>query len=114
MTFLTIATLEEWIDQFRALGYAVPDDVRVVPQDGGEGADTGLVVATLDSVPTKLYIQPVEVGSLDWCVTFEPRAEASATNAATVMGIATELMVISALCAFLEARARAHATPDAI
>lgn len=113
MTFLNITTLQSWIDEFRELGYPLPAEVRVVPQDGDEGADTGLILAKLSATPTTLYIQPVAVGSQEWCVTFEPRAESSAASPADVTKIAMELTVLGALCAYVEAQARRHIAADA-
>jgi hypothetical protein len=112
MAFLSIATLQDWVEQFRGLGYTMPGSVRVIPQDGGEGGDTGLVSVSLGTVSTKVYIQPVEVGSLEWCVTFEPRSEAASLSAPQVTSMAAELTVVASLCAFLEAAARRHLTPD--
>ncbi|MFJ6653941.1 hypothetical protein ACIQLJ_14210 [Microbacterium sp. NPDC091313] len=113
MTFLNITTLQGWVDDFAQLGYAYAGDVRVIPQDGEEGNDTGLVAVSLRSVSTKVYIQPVEVGSLEWCVSFEPRLETAAISAAKVTNMAAELTTVAALCTFLEGNARRHFSPDA-
>jgi hypothetical protein len=113
MTFLNLTTLQSWVDDFLQLGYAFLGDVRVLPQDGGEGNDTGLVAVSLKSVSTKVYIQPAEIGSLDWCVSFEPRLETAAISPAKVTNMAAELTTVAALCTFLEGHARRHFSPDA-
>lgn len=105
MTFRNLALLETWVAEFNTLGYHGVKDVRVVPQDGEDGADTGLVAAGLESVSTVLYIQPVSIGAAEWCVTFEPREKAASMSAATVFAMSTELATISALCAFLQGKA---------
>jgi hypothetical protein len=71
--FRSRATLETWLDEFRQLGYPVPGALRVVEQDGGEGANSGLVVVELANTPTSVYIQPIVQGSSRWVVSFEAR-----------------------------------------
>lgn len=105
MVARSVAVLEEWIAEFRARGYSIPGTVRVIPQDSPDGEDTGLVSASLATVDTVLYVQPVEVGSREWCVTFEPREDPVSLDPATVTSLASELTVLAALCAFLEAKA---------
>jgi hypothetical protein len=109
MTFRDLATLERWVAEFEELGYPIDGHVRVVPQDGDDGADTGLVAASLRSVSTVLYIQPKQVGSAEWCVTFEPRDSAASMDAATVLAMANELAAISTLCSFLQGKASSAA-----
>ncbi len=113
MAFLNLATLEAWVEEFREQGYDIPGTIRVIPQDGEQGADTGLVSAGLASVSTVVYIQPAAVDADEWCVTFEARTEPVSMDPATVVAMANELTVIAALCSFLEGRARGHAADEA-
>ncbi|CAN3702777.1 MULTISPECIES: hypothetical protein [unclassified Microbacterium] len=108
MPFRTMSTLQEWVDDFRALGFDDAEILRVIPQDGEDGADAGLVAAQLRSVSTTFYVAPSsEVGSTDWAVTFEPREDAAPLPAGQVMALSGELATLAALCSFLQARSEA-------
>ncbi len=108
MPFRTMGTLQGWIDDFRALGYDDAEILRVIPQDGDEGEDAGLIAARLRSVSTTFYVAPgADHGSTEWAVTFEPREDAAPLPAGKVMALAGELATLSALCAFLQARSEA-------
>jgi hypothetical protein len=107
MPFRTMTTLESWLEEFLALGYPVSGRIRVIPQDAEEGTDTGLVAASLGSVPTVLYIEPVAHGSAAWQVTFEPRDVPASVDAAAALALSAELAVLSALCAFFQAKSEA-------
>ena len=43
MPFRSLSTLESWLDEFRSLGYPLEGSVKVMGQDGEDGANTGLV-----------------------------------------------------------------------
>lgn len=105
MPFRSRATLESWLDEFRALGYPMPGGLRVIQQDGDGGANTGLVVVELVNAPTSIYVQPIVQGSPRWVVSFEAREKQVELDPAGVAGLASELAVVSALCAFLQAKA---------
>ena len=60
------------------------------------------------------YIQPDADGSLEWVVTMEPREDAVTLDAESVMGLAAELSVVSALCAFLQTKSEAFVGEDAV
>lgn len=108
MPFRTMTTLQTWIDDFRASGYDDAEILRVIPQDGDDGEDAGLVAAKLRSVSTTFYIAPgAEQGSTEWAVTFEPRENAAPLPAGRVMALAGELSTLAALCSFLQARSEA-------
>ena len=114
MPFRTMTTLQSWIDDFRALGYDDAGILRVIPQDGEDESDTGLIAARLKSVSTTFYIAPeTEPGATGWAVTFEPRENAAPLGSARVLALSGELAMLSVLCTFLEARAAAflHAQP---
>ena len=106
MPFRSLSTLQSWLDEFEGLGYPVAGAAKVIPQDGADGADTGLVVFQLANAPTLAYLQP-DVSALEWQVTMEARESASTMNPATVMNLAFELSVLSALGAFLQTKSRA-------
>ncbi len=108
MPFRTTATLQTWIDDFRALGYDDAGILRVIPQDSEDDSDTGLIAARLRSVSTTFYVAPdTEPGSSGWAVTFEPRETAAPLGSARVLALSGELAMLSALCTFLQARAEA-------
>ncbi|MGP3535669.1 hypothetical protein ACTU3I_12805 [Microbacterium sp. RD1] len=113
MAFLNMATLEEWVGDFRRSGREIPGTVNVITQDGADGADTGLVSASLASVSTVLFIEPREVGAAQWRITFEPRDTSASMDADTVRSLADELLLMADLCSYLEDRAREHVIADA-
>ncbi|CAH0214840.1 hypothetical protein [Microbacterium sp. Bi128] len=107
MPFRTIATLQSWVDDFRALGYDDAEILRVIPQDDDD-SDAGLIAARLRSVSTTFYVAPgTETDSAGWAVTFEPRENAAPLGSARVLALSGELAMLSALCTFLQARAEA-------
>lgn len=108
MPFRTMATLQTWVDDFRALGYDDAEILRVIPQDSEDGEDAGLIAARLRSVSTTFYIAPgSDHESTEWAVTFEPREDAAPLPAGRVMALSGELATLAALCSFLQARSEA-------
>ncbi len=107
MPFRSRATLQAWIEEFEELGYTVPGAVYVAAQDGDEGANTGLVRVRMRNASTETYIQPEVQGAVRWVATFERREEELALTAAQAHELAQELSLISALCAFLQAKSAA-------
>ena len=105
MPFRSMTTLQSWLDEFEQQGYPIAGSARVIPQDGEDGADTGLVVFQLTNAPTLAYLQP-EMSALEWLVTMEARETAATMNPATVLNLAYELSVVSALGAFLQSKSR--------
>ena len=105
MPFRSMSTLQSWLDEFAALGYPIGASAKVIPRDGEDGADTGLVVFQLVNAPTLAYLQP-EMSALEWRVTMEARERPSTMNAAEVMNLAFELSVLSALGAFLQRKSQ--------
>jgi hypothetical protein len=106
MPFRSQDTLQTWLDEFRALGYPVAGSLRVIPQDGDDGANTGLVSVHLMNASTVTYIQPESVGSSRWVVTLEPRDTAVVLDAPRLLGLSSELAIASALCAFLQTKSQ--------
>lgn len=107
MPFRSMSTLQSWLDEFEGLGYPVAGSAKVIHQDGIDGADTGLVVFQLSNAPTLAYLQP-EMSALEWYVTMEAREAPATMNPATVLNLAYELSVVSALGAFLQSKSRAY------
>jgi hypothetical protein len=106
MPFRSKATLEAWLEEFRASGNDVPGSVAL--QDGYEGNDTGLVVLRLSNAGTYTYMQPVAPHDARWEVTFEPREGSVSLCPADVDAMGAELRRIAALCEFLQAKSAAH------
>lgn len=113
MPFRTIGTLQAWLDEFTTLGYPLNGSAKVIPQDGVEGADTGLVVFQLMNAPTHAYLAP-EPGSHEWRVTMEAREVPATMTAADVLRLSYELSVVAALGTFLQAKSYAflHGATD--
>lgn len=111
MSFRSMRTLESWVDEFVQLGYEF-SQVRVVPQDGADDANTGLVVVSVADPATVITIQPESRDALRWMVTLEPREVAASLPSPQVLNFAAELSVVAALCAFLQAKSQGFAGPD--
>ena len=105
MPFRSLTTLQSWLEEFQQLGYPIDASARVIPQDGEDGADTGLVVFQFANAPTLAYLQP-DMTAMEWLVTMEARERPSTMNSAAVMNLAFELSVLSALGAFLQTKSR--------
>lgn len=114
MPFRNAATLQGWLDEFLASGDHAGFDgtVRVLPQDGADGADTGLVGVSFQRTSTITSIHPEEAGSPRWLVTFEPRESVVALDAAGVEALAQDLAYVSRLCAFLERKSAEYLESD--
>ncbi|WP_345802862.1 hypothetical protein AAIB33_07200 [Microbacterium sp. AZCO] len=108
MPFRTITTLQLWVDEFAQRNHAVVSRIRVIPQDGSDGADTGLVGVRIPDSPTEIYIEPPTggVGS-EWSITFEPREEPVRLGARAVRKIAGEVAFLAELCDFLQTKSDA-------
>jgi len=104
MPFRSRATLEKWLDEFAQLGYLL-GAARVIEQDGGDGANTGLITVLLAGGGTTAYVQPIVQGSPRWVVSFEPREDLLELDPAGVAQLSSDLSALSALCAFLQAKA---------
>lgn len=104
MPFRTKETLEAWLAEFAELGYPLSDRLRVMPQDGSDGHDTGLIGLDLINAGTVTYLQPEPIGSTHWAVTFEAREQDVTLAAGRALELSTELAMLSALCAFLQTK----------
>ncbi|WP_169581948.1 MULTISPECIES: hypothetical protein [Microbacterium] len=116
MSFHDKSLLEEWVEEFRGLGYRSASTIRVMAQDGGDGDDTGLVGFRLPGAPTEIYLQPADHDSAAWVVTFEPREDTVTLPAGTVQMLSDEMTVLAALCSFLQGKSHeltiAHSAPE--
>lgn len=110
MPYRTKETLELWLEEFYTLGHAMAETLKVMPQDGSEGGDTGLVGITLMSAQTITYIQPEPPGSTNWMITFEARDNALQLDADGAMRLSKELAVVSRLCRFLQDKSESFAS----
>jgi hypothetical protein len=102
MPFRTIETLESWVAEFVEQNSGGASDIRVIPQDGDGGADTGLVGMRLPNSPTEIYIEPPAQPGEEWTVTFEPREDYVRLGAVAVQTMAVEMTRLARLCAFLQ------------
>lgn len=108
MPFRSIATLQSWVDEFAQRSYDAGAAIRVIPQDGSDGGDTGLVAVRLQDSPTEIYIEPPStVSGPEWTITFEPREQPVTLGAHAVARIAEEVAVLAALCTFLQEKSDA-------
>ncbi|MFB2554237.1 hypothetical protein [Herbiconiux liangxiaofengii] len=108
MPFRSKDTLERWLAEFLAGGRSFPGTVEVLPQDGTDGGDTGLVVVGLKYAPTQVYMEPAAPGDPHWTVTFLAREVDTALDVTRLQLLAGELSLVSELCAHLQARSTAH------
>ncbi|WP_405374328.1 MULTISPECIES: hypothetical protein [unclassified Microbacterium] len=107
MPFRSKATLEQWVSDFhdsRGAGQLI----KVIVQDGSDGADTGLVIVPLTHTTISVFMEPAEVGDAAWRVTIEPQPDTSVLNSHQLSSLAVELAVAAELCAYLEARSVGH------
>lgn len=107
MPYRSIRTLESWVREFEQIGRDTRSSIRVIPQDGAEGADTGLVALRLPKSPTEICIEPPGDGQPEWTVLFEPRDEAVQLVASDVQMLSAEMATLAALCAFLQQKSDA-------
>jgi len=111
MPFRSKETLETWVSDFHDARGA-GDRIKVIVQDGSDGADTGLVIVPLENASVSISMEPVEIGGSPWRVTIEPQPETTILNSHQLHGMAVELAVAAELCAYLEARSVGHDEPD--
>jgi hypothetical protein len=101
MPYRDQATVQGWIQEFRASGHPIATDVSVLEQEV-EGSDSGLVLVELRTAETVTYIQPVQRDRPRWVVTFEPREHELELDATGVTELAADLTLLAALCVFLQ------------
>lgn len=111
MPFRSKETLERWVDEFHEARGA-GERIKVIVQDGTDGADTGLVIVPLENATVTIFMQPAEVGAASWRVTIEPQPDTTILNSHQLHAMAVELSVAAELCAYLEARSVGHEETD--
>lgn len=102
MPFRTMETLQAWVAEFEAAHDLGGSAIRVIPQDGEAGADTGLIAMRVANSPTEIYIEPPDSSATQWMVTFEPREEYVRLGSREVRAMAVEVAKLAELCAFLQ------------
>ncbi|WEK13479.1 MAG: hypothetical protein P0Y48_13625 [Candidatus Microbacterium phytovorans] len=111
MPFRSRETLEHWLAEFHDARGA-GDLIRVIVQDGTEGADTGLVVVPLQNATVSVFMEPIDIGDARWRITIEPQPDTTILSSHQLHGMAVELQVAAELCAFLEAKSFGHEESD--
>ena len=76
--------------------------------------EAGLVAIELAHGAVASYIQPGVDGSPEWVATMEARDDALTLDAASLLSVAAELSVVSALCTFLQSKSEAFVGEDAV
>lgn len=107
MNFRSKETLERWLADFREAREA-GDLIRVIIQDGSDGADTGLVIVPVKNSNVSIFMQPIAIGDAHWTVTLEPIDDSLSLTSHQLHTLASELAVAAELCAYLEARSVGH------
>ena len=110
MPFRSKETLERWLEEFHDAREA-GDLIKVVVQDGSDGADTGLVIVPLTHATVSVYLEPIEIGHSRWRITLEPQPDFTILSSHQLHGLSVELSVAAELCAFLEAKSVGHEEP---
>jgi hypothetical protein len=114
MPFRSLEVLQSWVAEFELIHAPRNGAVRVIPQDGDDGADTGLVAMRILNSPTEIYLEPPRSAGEEWTVTFEPREEPVRLKADDVRRIANELATLAELCAFLQQKSHRAARPPLV
>lgn len=109
MPFRSMEMLRTWVAEFESAHPPRNVTIRVIPQDGDEGADTGLVGVRLLNSPAEIYVEPPAVAEDEWIVTFEPREEFVHLTTGQVVLMADAVGELAAVCAFLQEKGRALA-----
>ncbi|TDN87726.1 hypothetical protein [Microbacterium sp. BK668] len=113
MPFRTMAVLQSWVDEFAQQEQPMLSSIRVIPQDGDEDADTGLVAVRIPDSPTEIYIEPpTPATGPEWSIMFEPREQAVTLGASAVATISAEVAALADLCAFLQRKSEAFLRQD--
>ena len=113
MPFHSQEMLEQWLEEFAALGYSISERVKVIPQDGADGLDTGLIALNLLDSMTLTYLQPEPLGSIHWGITFEARDSDLKMGAGRTLELSAELAMVSILCTFLQTKSLAEVEVEA-
>ncbi|MCJ1707708.1 hypothetical protein [Microbacterium sp. VKM Ac-2923] len=99
--------LDDWLAQFRTLGYPTGSEIRLLDQEDESDPDAGLIVVDLSGAKTVTYLQPITGGDGAWKATMEARDATIELNAVELVNLGNEVNVLGALVAFLETKSRA-------
>ncbi|MCI9858919.1 hypothetical protein [Microbacterium proteolyticum] len=99
--------LEDWLAQFRGLGYLTGSEIRLLGQEDETDPDSGLIVVDLSGAKTVTYLQPVTGGDGAWKATMEARDATIELDAVELVNLGNEVVVLAALVSFLEVRSKA-------
>ncbi|GMA31557.1 hypothetical protein [Litorihabitans aurantiacus] len=111
MPFRSKETLEHWLEEFTTARGAGAS-IKVIIQDGDDGADTGLIVVPLRDSTASIFMEPREIGAPEWRITLEPQPDLTVLSHHEVNAFAMEMLVAAELCAFLEAKSVGHVEAD--
>lgn len=103
---LDMQLLEEWLDEFRNLGYLTGSDIRVLEQQDETDVNRGLIVVDLSEAATITYLQPIAGSDGRWSATMEARDTTIVLSAVAIVNLGNELNVLGALVSFLETKSR--------
>lgn len=99
--------LDDWLAQFRTLGYLTGSEIRLLDQEDESDPEAGLIVVDLSGAKTVTYLQPITGGNGAWKATMEARDATIELNAVELVNLGNEVNVLGALVAFLETKSRA-------
>jgi len=104
MPHRTESTIQRWVTEFLDLGYDSRGAISVLSHDFAVAENSGLVAVRLRSIDTSIFIQPRELGSYQWVTTLEENDKLHEFTAPQLAALSAELIMVSALTAFLEAK----------
>ena len=104
---LDLQLLEQWLDEFRHLGYLTGSEIRVLEQQDDTTTDRGLIVVDLSEAATITYLQPIAGSGGRWKATMESRDTVIELTSVELVNLGNELNVLGALVSFLETKSRA-------
>lgn len=96
--------LQAWVDDYLGTVSLNGARVVVVPQDGEEELDTGLVIMHPRESPLSVYMQPRAVNDPMWELTIPGREEDSTLSALELGAVASVVLDASRLCMYLQFR----------
>jgi hypothetical protein len=102
-----MAVLQLRVEEFKQQGHPLRAATRVIPQDGGDGADTGVVAVHVMDSPTEIYVEPPVADRSTWSIMFEPREQPVRIDSGQLEAMSSDLGTLARWCAFLHAKAEA-------
>lgn len=96
--------LQAWVDDYLAESGLNGARVDVVPQDGEDDLDTGLVIMRPKDSPLTVYMQPRAFDDPLWELTIPARDEDSTLSALELGAVAAVVLDAARLCTYLQFR----------